>query len=391
LDFSFSSDQEQFRKAVADFAAGRLAPGAGVRAKSDVFPWDLVREMATLGLLCVMTPEEFGGQAISEHVVLGIVVEELAKADFNLASIPIVTNLVSNLIDAFASDRVKAELLPKVAAGDMLVALGLTEPETGSDAAALKARATRTSNGYVLRGEKTSITALPSASAVVVFASTDPAARAKGVSAFVVPLDLPGISVQRFDDTGYRCIGRGALTLDDVEIPHDALLGQEGQAFTNIMNGFDYTRPLLALTAIASARVALQETAEYAGVRTSFGRPLANYQGVAFKLAEHWTELELARLLCYRTLWLRDQNSPHTVEAAMCKWFAPERAFRAVHDCLLVHGHVGYSTESPFEQRLRDVLAMEIADGTAQIQKLVIARGVFGREFGTLSSSEPTC
>jgi cyclohexanecarboxyl-CoA dehydrogenase len=176
-------------------------------------------------------------------------------------------------------------------------------------------------------------------------------------------------------------MGRGLLHLDRVEVPASALLGAEGAAFRSVLGGFDFTRPLLALTAVGCAQATLDETAGYVSERQAFGAPLARFEGVSFPLAEHATHLEAARLLCYSALWHRTAGQPHTALAAMTKWYGPYHASQAIRDCLLLHGNVGYSAEFPLEQRLRDVLAVEIADGTAQIQKIIIARELFGRQF----------
>jgi cyclohexanecarboxyl-CoA dehydrogenase len=202
-----------------------------------------------------------------------------------------------------------------------------------------------------------------------------------GPSAFLVPLDVAGIEKTPIADPGWVPLGRGVLRLDNVAVGADALLGTEGIAFRQLLGGFDFTRPLLALTGIACAQASIDETVAYVSSRTTFGSPLASYEGVSFPLAEHATHLEAARLLCYSALWHRTVERKHTALAAMTKWYGPQHAGQAIHDCLLLHGNFGYSSELPFEQRLRDVLSVEIADGTAQIQKIIIARELFGRQF----------
>jgi cyclohexanecarboxyl-CoA dehydrogenase len=222
---------------------------------------------------------------------------------------------------------------------------------------------------------------LTHADAIIVIAQTNRDGQAAGVSAFLVPLDSPGIVKSPISDTGWLPMGRGVLHLDNVEVPASHLLGREGGAFRSVLNGFDFTRPLLALTGIGCAQATLDETAGYVSDRLAFGSPLASYEGVSFPLAEHATRLEAARLLCYSALWHRTVGKKHTALAAMTKWYGPQEASRAIHDCLLLHGNYGYSSEFPLEQRLRDVLAVEIADGTAQIQKIIIARELYGRQF----------
>jgi cyclohexanecarboxyl-CoA dehydrogenase len=176
-------------------------------------------------------------------------------------------------------------------------------------------------------------------------------------------------------------MGRGVLHLDQVRVPQEALIGPEGSAFRSVLAGFDFTRPLLALTGIGCAQSCLDDTAAYVRDRDAFGSPLARFEGVSFPLAEHSTTLEAARLLCYSTLWKRNAGKRHTAEAAMSKWYGPMVASQAVKDCLLLHGHYGYAREFGLEQRLRDVMAVEIADGTAQVQKMIIARERFGKDF----------
>jgi cyclohexanecarboxyl-CoA dehydrogenase len=233
----------------------------------------------------------------------------------------------------------------------------------------------------VLNGEKTSVTMLGESEAIIALARTERAGAPLGISAFVVPLDAPGVERSNMSDTGWQALGRGILALTDVRVPAEARLGPEGAALRTVLAGFDFTRPLLVLTAVGCAQACLDETARYATERRAFGAPLARFEGVSFPLAEHATRLEAARLLCYAALAGRGAGRPHTAHAAMAKWFGSQAATAAIHECLLLHGNYGYTKELPFEQRLRDALAIEIADGTAQIQKLIIARELFGAEF----------
>jgi cyclohexanecarboxyl-CoA dehydrogenase len=219
------------------------------------------------------------------------------------------------------------------------------------------------------------------ADAVLVFAKTDMEAGARGVSTFLVPTDLPGVSRNPLQDMGERAIQRGSLFFDQVQVPRDYLIGEEGQGFYLVMNAFDYSRVIIALMCLGAAEQSLDETIAYVKQRQAFGRPLAKFEGVSFPIAEHATMLEAARWLCYRALWLRDQGLPHSKEAAMVKWWGPKVAVDAIHECLLLHGHYGYTQDLPHEQRLRDVIGLEIGDGTAQVSKIVIARELFGREF----------
>lgn len=382
-----TEEHSSLRETVRRYARKELASGYLARAKSERFLWEELQELGELGLLeLLVDPSEH-----PDFVALGIVVEELCYADFNVGNLLIVSALNSFLLATHASDAVRDRWLPSLRRGEALVALGLTEPGSGSDAAAMRTRAVPDKDGgWLIDGEKTSMTAAPFAQAALVFARTGagPTAPA-GVTAFVVPLDAEGISRSRFPDTGFRPLGRGSVIFDGVRVDDDARVGPVGRAFATIMNGFDFSRPLLALGCLATAQAALDETVEYARIRHAFGSPIARYEGVSFPLAEHLTYIEAARLLCYETLGMRQRGERHTRQAAMTKWWAPKLAFDAIHDCLLLHGHVAYSEEHPMEQRLRDVMGIELGDGTAQIQKIVIAREAFGREFVPYGTTKP--
>jgi cyclohexanecarboxyl-CoA dehydrogenase len=255
----------------------------------------------------------------------------------------------------------------------------LTEPRGGSDAANLRLRIERDANEYVVNGEKTSISAADQADAAVVFGRTGSVeCGAHGVTALLIPMDLPGITRNRFDCHGQRAIGRGSLFFENVRVPISHRLGDENKGFVQVMQGFDFSRALIGLQVLAVARVALEETWAHVAERQAFGKPLSAFQGVSHPLADLDTQVEAARLLCLQALWLKDKGAPHSAEAAMCKWWAPKLAYEVVHQCLLLFGHGGYD-RGVMEQRLRDVLGFQIGDGTAQIMKTIIARARAGR------------
>lgn len=383
-----SEDQEDFRRAVRRLARDEFAPGYLARARTPEFPWTELKRMAALGVLSLLAGAEHGGPDDPEYVAAGLACEEIGYADFNLANALIPPYIVSFILTRFGSAEQRRRWLPRIVAGETFVALGLTEPEVGSDAGNLRTVARRDGDGWVLSGEKTSMTGIPFAEAAVVFARTSgPGAR--GISAFLVPLDAPGVSQAVIPDTGWVPLGRGSVALQDVRLPADALVGGEGEGFRRVMAGFDFTRPLLALTAIGAAQHAVDEAAAWAARREAFGAPLARFEGVSFPLAEHATKLAAARALCYQALDRRAHGEPHTALAAMCKWYGPRVAFEAAHDCLLLHGHYGYTTDNPMEQRLRDIMSVEIADGTAQVQKIIVARELFGRSFLPYGPAQP--
>ena len=380
-DLDVTEDQAALREVVRTYARSELAPTYLERARTARFPWAEHRRVAELGVLGLLAGEEWGGVETPDYVACGIAMEELAYADFNVANCVLPPLIISSILREHGSREQKERWLTPIVAGQTMVALGLTEPGSGSDAAAMRTVATRTAQGWRLDGEKSSITAIPFAEAAVIFARTDTAKRAAGVSAFLVPLDLEGITLGAIADPGWLPVGRGTISMSGVELPGSALVGQEGDGFRTVMRNFDFTRPLLALTAIGAAQATLDETVEHVRHREAFGSTLSRFEGISFPLAEHATALELARMICYRTLRKRTSGLAHTADAAMSKWVGPLASSRAIHDCLLQFGHYGYSSEYPHEQRLRDVMAVEIADGTAQIQKIIIARELFGRDF----------
>jgi cyclohexanecarboxyl-CoA dehydrogenase len=379
VDFAFTEAQEAFARVVRAFAREELAPQYAHWDRTAEFPAEQWRKMGQIGLTGICLPEAYGGQQ-ADCVTVGIAAEEISRGDFN-CGYALIENCLNGAILQHASESTKAAWLPGMARGDHVVAVAVTEARGGSDAASMQTRAVQRGDEYILNGEKSGISLVMPAAAVIVFAKTNQQAGARGVSTFLVPTHLPGVSRMPLKDMGERAIQRGSLFLDDVRLPRDALIGAEGQGFYLVMNAFDYSRVIIALMCIGAAEQSLDETIAYVKERQAFGRPLAKFEGVSFPIAEHATMLEAARWLCYRTLWLRDQGLPHSKEAAMVKWWGPKVAVEAIHECLLLHGHYGYTQDLPLEQRLRDVIGLEIGDGTAQISKVVVARELFGREF----------
>lgn len=378
-EFVFTEAQQMFQRQVREFSRRELAPGAKERAKQDHMPMHLVKRLGDMGLLGLTLPQEYGGTP-GDWVMVGITVEEIGRADFNLSLVP--HQVIGCALAVLqGSDEVKEKWLPPLIGGEKLVALCVTEPGCGSDAAAIQTQAIRTGDGYLLRGEKTSVTLGMQSEVAVVFAKTDPKAGARGVTAFLVPFDAPGLTRTPIADTGCKPMNRASAFFDDVLVPESYRLGEEGKGFYTVMGQFDFIRNCLGLEALGAAQASLDEAIEYAKTRHAFGKPIAKFEAVSFKIAEAATMIEAARLLCYRALWLMDQGLPHTKETAMCKWLAPKVAWDVIHDCLIIHGQVGYSEELPLEQRLRDIMGWEIGDGTAEIMKVVISRELMGREF----------
>ena len=358
------------------FAADRIAPGFAERDRTRTLDRDLMREMGALGLIAPELPESVGGQGAT-RTAAGVIHEQIAAADLSMSYINLLGSLNAQILLEHGDPAVVTPWLEQLTAGEIMLALALTEPRGGSDAANLSLKATLVGDHYVLDGEKTSISAADQSAAAVVFARTG-GAGARGVTAFLVPLDLPGITTSRFDCHGQRAIGRGSIFFDGVGVPADHRLGGEGMGFVSVMQGFDFSRALIGLQVLAVARAALDETWQYVTQREAFGQPLSAFQGVSHRLAELDTQVEAARLLCYQALWAKDRDLPHTAEAAMVKWWGPRLAYDTIHECLLMFGHAGYD-RGIMEQRLRDVLGFQIGDGTAQIMKTIIARTRVGR------------
>lgn len=378
MDFSVTEEQQAMVDAARRFAQQKLKPGYRARESAGRIERAVVEEMGALGFLGAELPQAQGGLG-ADCVTSGLLLEEISAGDFNVGYINLLVSLCGQIIARHAVPETAQEWLPRVIGGTALPALALTEPHAGSDAARLKLKARADSDGYVLDGEKTSISLATQADVAVVFARTGTEADgARGISAFLVELNTAGITRTAFEDLGTRAVGRGSIFFDGVRVPRRHLLGETNRGFVQVMQGFDYSRALIGLQCLALARVSLDETWPYCAERNAFGKPLTAFQGVTFPLAECETQYQAARWLCLRTLWLRDRGLAHSTEAAMCKWWAPKLAAEIVQQCLLTHGHGGYSSTLPFEQRLRDVLGLQIGDGTAQIMKMIIARQMTG-------------
>lgn len=375
----FDQDQIALRDVARRFARDKLRPDYQKRESQPGIDRSLFKEMGSLGLIGVDLPEEYGGLGAS-GVTAGLIIEEIAYGDFNVSYLQLIGSLMGAIMHRHARPELARSWIGRLLAGEAIIGLGLTEPRGGSDAANLQVKARRVGDEYVLSGEKTSITFADQADAMILFARTGrPDEGARGVSAFLVPLDQKGVQRTRFNDVGSKIIGRGSVFFDDARVPVENRFGDEGKGFTQVMQGFDFSRILIALQCIGAAQASIDETWEYVKERQAFGVPLAQYQGVTFPVVEFETQIAACRQLCYHGLALRDAGLPHTAEAAMVKWMGPKTAFDAIHQCILSFGHYGWSMDLAHQQRLRDVMGLEIGDGTAQIMKLIIAREKIGR------------
>ena len=380
MDFEFTAEENALADMVRKFTEKEVAPYYSKWDREGRFPRNINKKMGELGLLGSTVSPDKGGMGVS-HVAEGLITEEVSKGDCSLTMSTFVVGHLCAVLLEQGNERIRKEFLEPFLSGDTIPAFCMTEPGAGTDAVAMRTRAIQKGASYILNGEKSGITAMMDADIALVFAKTDPDAGARGVSCFVIPTDLPGITRQSYEDMGCKGITRGSIFMEDVEIPEDYLIGQEGEGFKMGMQGFDVSRILLSLEGIAPAMVSLEETIRHTTQRNAFDRPLATFEGVSFPIVEHISILEAVRLLCYKGLWMRDQGMSTSKVAGMVKWMAPRFSTNAIRDCIVLHGHYGYTQEFPLEQRLRDVMAIEIADGTSHVSKLVVQREIFGREY----------
>ena len=379
MEFTFSEEQRLLQDSLRQYAKEKLLPKYAHWDAGHTISRDELREAAALGIFGLRVPEKFGGQEV-DYVTCGLMTEELSRGDFNYSLYIQLGLIASELLADYAHPEVQAEWLTRHARGDAVIAFGLTEPSAGSDAARITTRAQKMGDDYVISGEKASITFAGYADACIVFARTGEQG-AHGLSAFLVPLDSPGVSRQVYKSPGERLTQRGSLFFDGVRVPARNRVGDESRGFQQAMVAFDFNRAIIGLACVGAAQQSLDETIEYTKGRIVFGKPLATFEGVACQIAEHLSLLEAARLVSYKCLWLKDQGRKHTAEAAMAKWMGPKFSAEAIHACIILHGHYGYSMDAPLEQRWRDVLGLEIGDGTPEIMKGIVAREAFGREY----------
>ncbi|MFC3041832.1 acyl-CoA dehydrogenase family protein [Virgibacillus xinjiangensis] len=389
VDFSFTEEQDYFRKMLKEFAKDELLPNYTKWDREGITPAHLWRKLGELGVNGLRIPVEYGGSG-ADCVTTGIAAEEIGRGDFNLTYAVMLNGLIGEIITNHADEHLKKEWLPEIAAGNKILGIAITEPDAGTDAGGIKSTAVRDGDNYILQGEKSGISVAVAADAFIIFAKTDPSKGNRGISAFIVPSDLPGVECKGYEDMGNIPIGRGSVYLNEVRVPADHLIGLEDKGFSQVMNGFDLSRLLIGLQCTGAALQSLDETIEHVKVRKSFGKPLATYQGVSFPLVTHYTKLDMLKWQAYRGLWLRDQGKEHTKESASVKWLGPLYSQEAIHECLLLNGHYAYTKEMPLEQRLRDVIGLEIGDGTAQANQMVIAKHVIGKEYRSYEPQMPT-
>jgi hypothetical protein len=372
-----TEEQRLLRDTAREVAQNLLAPYSAEWDREARFPKEALAELGKLGFMGVLVPEQYGG-AGADHVGYALALEEIAAGDGSVSTILSVQNSVGCLpILNYGNEEQKQRFLVPLAKGEKLACFCLTEPQAGSDAAALKTRARRHGNRWVLSGTKQFITSGSTADLAIVFAVTDPAAGRKGISAFVVPTSTPGYRVARLEHKlGQRASDTAQLVFEDMELTPDLLLGAEGEGYRIALSNLEGGRIGIAAQAIGMARAAYEAALAYAKEREAFGEKLIAHQAVAFRLADMATQIAAARGLVLDAAALRDAGEPCLKEAAMAKLFASEMAERVASDAIQIHGGYGYVADFPVERIYRDARVCQIYEGTSDIQRLIIAREI---------------
>jgi acyl-CoA dehydrogenase len=398
VDFDFTQEQEMVRKTIREYAQAELAPIVEDIDRLGRIPDGVMKELADIGILGVTFPPEHGG-IDADPMMVGIIAEELARGDITCA-IPtfyLVSAAWGDILDRYGTEVAKAAILPHVAAGTAFLGIAVTEPDVGSDLGGMRTMARREGDSYIINGEKMFISGvrevtedLPVGGGHVTLAKTDPSKGARGMSLIYVPLKgTPGVSHNILEDWGRRGISAGGFAMEDVEVPADYLIGEEDQGFFYTMEGFDYARAIIGLVCCGVAMSCLEQAMDYIKIRHTFGTPIAKYQGVQFKLAEHWTKLEGARLLAYRALWTYSKalaggkvgRFEVTKACAMSKLMAPILAYEAINDAIQWYGAFGYTSECPLRLALGGVRSYYWAEGAMEIMRIIVARELLGKEF----------
>ena len=372
-----SPEQEQIRDMLRDFARERLAPNAARWDREAHFPRAELAALGELGVCGMVVPDTWGGAGL-DYLSLAVALEEVAAGDGATSTIVSVQNsVVCGPLNAFGSDALKQRYLRRLASGEWLGCFCLTEPHVGSDAAAIRTRARRDGDHWVIDGVKQFITTGKNAQVAIVFAVTDAAAGKKGISAFVVPTDTPGYTVARVEEKlGQHASDTAQILFEQCRVPADHLLGNEGEGYRIALANLEGGRIGIAAQAVGMARAAFEAALDYAGERVSFGKPIVEHQAVNFRLADMATQIEVARQMVWHAASLKDAGRPCLKEASMAKLFASEMAERVCSDAIQIHGGYGYVADFPVERIYRDVRVCQIYEGASDIQRLVIGRSL---------------
>ncbi|MBI2974180.1 MAG: acyl-CoA dehydrogenase [Deltaproteobacteria bacterium] len=377
MEMILTDEQKMLQQMAKDFAQKELAPKAAELDEKEIFPSEAVKKMAELGLMGITTPVELGGAGM-DHISYVLALEEISAACASTAVIMSVNNsLYCSPIVKFGTAAQKEKHVKPFAAGQKLGAYALSEPGTGSDAANQQTTAVKKGNKYVLNGTKNFITNGPHADAFIVFAMTDKEKRHKGISAFIVEKDCKGFSVGKKEHKlGIRASSTSSIILDNCEVSEENCLGGIGEGFKVAMWTLDGGRIGIATQALGIARAAFEVAAKYSMEREAFGKPICDFEGVQWKIADMALRIDASRLLIHRAAWMKDKNMPHSKEAAMAKLFASETATFVTKEAVQILGGYGYCKDYPVERYFRDAKITEIYEGTSEVQRIVIAKNV---------------
>lgn len=379
IDFSLSDEQRQLQELARKFAKEEIIPKAAHHDETGEYPLAIAKKAWELGLMNTHIPPEYGGLGLG--VLEGcIITEEFAYGCTGIATAMEGNSLAAAPVIVAGNDDQKKEFLGRLTSEPLLAAYCVTEPDAGSDVSGIKTQAKKVGSDYVINGSKMWITNASVADWYFVLAYTDPSAKHKGMSGFVVPAKTPGIKVGKKEkNLGQHASDTRGITFEDVKVPEKYRLGKEGEGFKIAMSAFDHTRPTVAAGAVGLARRAMDEAVEYAKTRKTFGVPIAQHQAVSFMIADMAKDIEAARLLVHKAAWMIDRGDRNTKFAAFAKAFAADMAMKVTTDAVQVFGGYGYSTEYPVEKLMRDAKIYQIYEGTSQIQRLIIAKEIFDR------------
>jgi acyl-CoA dehydrogenase len=376
IGFALTEEQKMIRQMAHEFAENEILPVAAEYDRSHAYPWPVVEKAQALGLTTMNIPEQYGGMGLSLMEEM-IVTEELAWACAGINLTITINNLAALPVIVAGSESQKLEYLGRLANGKM-AAYCVTEPGAGSDVAAIKTNARRQGDDYILNGTKTFISGATVADWYTVFAYTDAGQRYRGMSAFIVDRHSPGLSVSKpFEKLGQCASDTAEVVMENVRVPLENRLGEEGQGFMIAMKVFDRSRPGVAIASVGIARRALEESVKYARQRETMGQPIYKHQAVGHMLADMAIQIEAARLLTWQAAWLIDQGCSNVYEAAIAKAFAADMAMKVCTDAVQVFGGYGYMREYPVEKLMRDIKICQIYEGTSQIQRNIIVRELF--------------
>ena len=376
MDFNLTEDQQAFREAARAFAEKSMAPFAAKWDDEHIFPKDVLKEAGEMGFMGMYTPEALGGMGLS-RLDTSVIVEELAAACPSTAAFITIHNMATWMVASFASDDLKQEIVPKLASGEWLASYCLTEPGAGSDAASLRTKAVRDGDSYVINGSKVFISGAGETDVLVLMARTGaPDSGYKGISTFVIPADADGVSYgKNAEKMGWHSQPTRMISLENVRIPASNRVGEEGDGFAIAMKGLDGGRLNIATCSLGGAQAALLRARNYMHEREQFGKPLAAFQALQFKLADMATNLVAARQMVRLGAFKLDNADPEaTLHCAMAKRFATDVCFEVVNEALQLHGGYGYIREYPLERYLRDLRVHQILEGTNEIMRLIVAR-----------------